>query len=109
MCFLRAFAQTRNTIPRRSPRGKIGVRQKIVAPNYRGNLSTASFDSDLTTALTGYLGAHRAIRFTPNGGTLSGQTFLVVDLNGTAGYQSGVDLVIHLAGRTSTLATGGFI
>ncbi len=34
--------------------------------------------------------------FTPTAGTLAGQTFLVVDVNGVAGYQAGGDLLIDL-------------
>ena len=74
-----------------------------------GTLSTASFDANLTTAMTGHLAAHSAILFTPNAGTLSGQKFMVVDFNGTAGYQAGQDLVIRLQSSTGTLAVGGFI
>jgi len=73
-----------------------------------GSLSTASFDTDLASAMSGHLGSHHAILFKPNAGTLSGQTFLVVDLNGVAGYQSGHDLVIRLIGSSGTLAAGGF-
>jgi Ca2+-binding RTX toxin-like protein len=72
-----------------------------------GSLSTSSFDGDLATALAG-LGAHHAVLFKPNSGTLSGDTFLVVDLNGTAGYQSDHDLVIRLIGSSGTLAAGCF-
>jgi hypothetical protein len=61
----------------------------------------------LATALAG-LGAHHAVLFKPNSGTLSGDTFLVVDLNGTAGYQSDHDLVIRLIGSSGTLAAGCF-
>ncbi|HEV2562729.1 MAG TPA: bluetail domain-containing putative surface protein, partial [Rhizomicrobium sp.] len=74
-----------------------------------GALSTSSFDSNLSTALSGHLNADHAILFTPNSGTLSGQTFLIVDANGMAGYQAGQDLVIHLTGQTGTLATTDFI
>ena len=74
-----------------------------------GSLSSSSFNADLTNALNGKLGAHDAVLFTPNGGTLSGQTYLVVDVNGTAGYQGGGDLVFHLTGQTGTLATTDFI
>jgi putative oligomerization/nucleic acid binding protein len=51
----------------------------------KGSLSTGTFDADLATWVgAGKLGAHDAVLFTPSAGTLSGQTFLVVDLNGTA-------------------------
>jgi hypothetical protein len=63
-----------------------------------GSLSTASFDADMSAALgASALGAGHAILFTADQGELSGQTFLVVDANGQAGYQAGEDYVIHLA------------
>ncbi|HEX4533880.1 MAG TPA: bluetail domain-containing putative surface protein [Rhizomicrobium sp.] len=66
-----------------------------------GSASGASIDSDLT-ALFGAghgdeLGAHHAVLFTASGGTLSGDTFLIIDGDGTAGYTAGADLVIQLA------------
>jgi Ca2+-binding RTX toxin-like protein len=64
-----------------------------------GALSTATFDTDLATDLsTAQLGAHFAVLFTASAGTLAGQTFLVIDANGVAGYQAGQDIVINLAG-----------
>lgn len=60
-----------------------------------GALSTGSFDSDMATAMSS-LAVAQARVFTPNSGTLSGKTFLVVNLNGTAGYQAGADLVIEM-------------
>ena len=74
-----------------------------------GSLSTAGFNADLHTALQGHLGAHHAVLFTPNGGTLRGETFLVVDLNGIAGYQANADLVIHLTGQSGALSVADFI
>ena len=63
-----------------------------------GTLSEASFDADLGAILgAASLGAGRAAWFTPTGGDLAGQTFLVVDGNGIAGYQPGQDYVIHMA------------
>jgi len=81
-----------------------GINTKVAS----GALSTSTFDANLTAAMSGHLTAHHAVLFTPTGGTLSGQTFLVVDLNGVAGYQTGADLVIRMAGATGTLAAGGF-
>ena len=98
------FASDRFDIP-----GGAGTITAIDTALTSGNLSTATFNADLTSDLTGHLGAHHAMLFTASGGTLSGQTFLVVDLNGTAGYQAGADLVIHMTGATGTLATGDFI
>ena len=63
-----------------------------------GALSEASFDADLSAVFgAAALGAGRAAWFTPNSGDLAGQTFLVVDGNGVAGYQPGLDYVIHMA------------
>ncbi|HEV2562221.1 MAG TPA: bluetail domain-containing putative surface protein, partial [Rhizomicrobium sp.] len=70
-----------------------------------GALNTASFDSDLTAAVNGHLLSHDAELFTPDSGTLSGETFLIIDQNGVAGYQSGADLVIHMSDMTGTLTT----
>ena len=74
-----------------------------------GTLSTATFDSDLATAVgSGQMAAHHAVLFTANAGTLSGHTFLIVDENGTAGYQASADLVIDVTGFTGTLTTAHF-
>ena len=62
-----------------------------------GSLSTASFDQDLAAAVNaGHLASHQAALFTPSAGGLAGETFLIVDVNGVAGYQAGADLVIDL-------------
>jgi len=75
-----------------------------------GKLSTASFDADMSTALASKLKVGHAILFKPNAGTLSGHQFLVVDCNGTAGYQAGSDLVLELksAMHLSNLVVGTF-
>jgi Ca2+-binding RTX toxin-like protein len=66
-----------------------------------GALSNGSFDSDLSAALTSSkLDAGHAVLFTPDSGGHAGQTFLVVDANGTAGYQAEQDFVFLL--RTPT-------
>lgn len=63
-----------------------------------GTLGNASFDADLANAAdAAHLGAHHAVLFTPDGGGHAGQTFLVIDVNGTAGYQTGEDIVVRLA------------
>jgi Ca2+-binding RTX toxin-like protein len=77
-----------------------------------GTLSTATFDSDLTTALNAaHLGTHHAVLFTASAGDFAGDTFLVVDINNTAGYQAGADLVIRLdaPAHLDALGTGDFI
>ncbi|GEM_PF-657232 len=77
-----------------------------------GTLDTgANFDSDLAAAIgAGQLGPHHAVLFTADSSStgLAGHTFLVVDVNGTAGYQAGADLVIDVTGYTGTLAAGDF-
>jgi len=82
-----------------------GINTKVAS----GSLSTATFDANLTSAISSsHLGAHHAVLFTPTSGTLSGATFLVVDLNGVAGYQAGSDLVVRMNGSSGTFTAGGF-
>jgi len=73
--------------------------------------SGTNFDANLKTAIgSSKLAAHHAVEFTPSSGTLAGRHFLIVDCNGTAGYQAGVDLVIRLVSPShmSSLALGTF-
>jgi Ca2+-binding RTX toxin-like protein len=77
-----------------------------------GTLSAGSFDTNLAASIdAAHLAAGDAVLFTPDAGTLQGHTFLVVDMNGMAGYQAGADLVIQLESAThlDTLATTNFI
>lgn len=72
--------------------------------------SGANFDTQLAAAVnSSHLGAHHAVLFTPSSGNLKGDVFLIVDLNGKAGYQAHQDLVIHLTHETGTLVKGDFI
>jgi hypothetical protein len=74
-----------------------------------GALSTASFDSDLAAAVGAtQLGVHHALVYTPDSGSLAGQSFLIVDANGVAGYQAGQDLVIHID-SAATLNASDFL
>ncbi|HEX4859667.1 MAG TPA: bluetail domain-containing putative surface protein, partial [Rhizomicrobium sp.] len=71
----------------------------------------ASFDGDLTIAIgAGQLAANHALLFTPDSSStgLAGHTFLIVDVNGVAGYQAGADLVIDVTGYTGTLHADAF-
>jgi hypothetical protein len=62
-----------------------------------GHLGGTTFDANLAAAIgAAQLGAHDAVLFTPDAGALHGHTFLVVDVNGVAGYQAGQDFVIEL-------------
>jgi len=60
-----------------------------------GNLSNASFDTDLSAAFAG-LTSHEAGMFTATGGDMAGRTFLVIDADGNAGYQAGSDYVMEI-------------
>ena len=62
-----------------------------------GTFVESDFDANLAQYIgASQLAAHGAVLYTPNAGGLAGQTFLIIDENGVAGYQSGQDLVIHL-------------
>ena len=69
-----------------------------------GKLWNSTFDSNLTTILSGKLKAHHAVLVTPDAGTYAGQQFLVIDTNGVAGYQAGTDLVIRLTSPANLLS-----
>lgn len=76
-----------------------------------GSLSQSTFDTDLRHDLGATeLHAHDAVLFTASSGTYAGDTFLVVDENGTAGYQTNQDLVIQLTNgqHLNTLDAGNF-
>lgn len=64
-----------------------------------GALSTASFNDDLAAVLGG-LGAGQAVCYAPDDGDLAGNVFLIVDGNGTAGYQAGEDYVFAVGGTS---------
>jgi len=90
-----------------SPAGEApdGINAAVTA----GALSYTHFDANLAAAIgAGQLAAHHAVLFTPNAGTLSGHTFLIVDMNGVAGYQANADLVFDVTGFSGTLTTATF-
>ncbi|HEY2069815.1 MAG TPA: calcium-binding protein [Rhizomicrobium sp.] len=72
-------------------------------------VSTATISTDLKNAANGHLLAGDAILITANAGTLSGHVFLIVDANGTAGYQSHGDYVMDITGYTGTLSVADFV
>ncbi len=77
-----------------------------------GTVNAATIDANLTSLITASrLHAGDAMLFTPNAGNLAGHTFLIVDGNGTAGYQTGSDLVIELSGalHTASIGTANFV
>ena len=77
-----------------------------------GSLSSASVDADLAAAIgASQMASHHAVLFSPTAGSLAGHTFLIVDANGTAGYQAGQDFVFHLnsPANLASLATSDFV
>ncbi|MBA3878806.1 MAG: hypothetical protein C0500_03715 [Sphingobium sp.] len=75
-----------------------------------GTLSAGTFNADLSAAIgAGQLAANNAVLFTANAGGFAGQTFLVVDANGVAGYQADSDYVMLLTNPPASLVTGDFI
>ncbi len=60
-----------------------------------GALSYATFNQQLQTEFS-TLAAHHAVLFTADSGNLAGNTYLIIDANGTPGYQAGSDYIIHL-------------
>jgi Ca2+-binding RTX toxin-like protein len=71
----------------------------------QGALSTASFGQDMAAVLGG-LGGGQAVLFAPDSGDLAGKLFLIVDGNGTAGYQEGEDYVFAIGGASLADLTG---
>ena len=71
--------------------------QAIDAKVNDGRLSDDTFNNNLENAIgADELGQFHAVVFQPDAGTLAGNTFVIVDCNNVAGYQSGEDLVIRL-------------
>ncbi len=73
--------------------------------------SGGAFNATLSAAIgPAQLAANHAVVFTPDAGKLAGHTFLIVDANGTAGYQAGNDYVIELlnAHGLANLSTDNF-
>lgn len=65
-----------------------------------GRLGRPHFDTQLATAIGDALTAHAALVFQPSEGPLQHRAFLVIDVNGVAGYQAGADIVIDVTGFT---------
>ena len=62
-----------------------------------GTLGPTNFTSVLEHDVgAAQLSAYGAVLFTPSSGGYAGNTFLIIDENGVAGYQAGSDLVIEL-------------
>lgn len=93
----------------------LDLKQKVTgldAAIATGALGNANFDLNMSHTIgAGQLAAHHAVLFTASSGSLAGHTFLVVDGNGVAGYQSGADYVFELtsAANLNHLTTADFI
>ncbi|HEX3809825.1 MAG TPA: M10 family metallopeptidase [Rhizomicrobium sp.] len=74
--------------------------EKIDPVIFSGQLSSgANFNAQLRAAASpSHLHAGDAVLFTPSKGSFAGDTFLIVDANGKAGYQAGQDFVVRLDG-----------
>jgi Ca2+-binding RTX toxin-like protein len=78
-----------------------GAVTSVHAAVVKGSLSSDTFDANLANVInSGKLGVHQAVLYTPNQGDEAGHTFLVVDMNGKAGYQANKDIVIELTHAT---------
>jgi Ca2+-binding RTX toxin-like protein len=78
----------------------------------KGDLNEATFDDDLTAAIgADELGADHAVVFIAEGGDLEAHTYIIVDANGTAGYQVGEDYVfeVELTANILDLSVDNFI
>ncbi len=74
-----------------------------------GTLNSAGFDSGLASAV-GAIANGDAVVFTPDAGDYNGVTFLIVNVDGTDGYQAGTDFVIKLENPDLTsFGTASFI
>jgi Ca2+-binding RTX toxin-like protein len=71
-----------------------------------GSASTAA---DLSALASGHMGVGEAILVTVTGGALAGSKLLLVDANGTAGFQGAGDFCIDVTGMTGTLDVGDFV
>lgn len=91
-----------------------GLTKAVVAiedPITNGTLRQNHFNEDLAAQINGSdLSLNSAVLFGVNdGGRYDGHTFLVVNWNGTAGYQANADLVIDVTGITGTLSEDNFV
>jgi Ca2+-binding RTX toxin-like protein len=76
-----------------------------------GTLSKATINTDLAAAIgAGELDVDHAVLFRVTAGDYANKTFLIVDLNGEAGYQANKDLVVLLQGpvNLNSLDTADF-
>jgi len=76
-----------------------------------GTLTLANFNTQLAAAVgAAQLAPHHAVLVEPGLGGFAGKTFLIVDVNGIAGYQAGQDFVFELRApaNLASLSTADF-
>jgi Ca2+-binding RTX toxin-like protein len=67
-----------------------------------GRLDNATYDADLSAAVNATtMAAGHAVFFTPDSGSDAGELYLIVDVNGVAGYQASQDLVFEFDDATN--------
>jgi hypothetical protein len=66
-------------------------------------LTDSNFDADLKADIGSQLHANSAVLLHISGGEFAGDSFLVVDGNGQAGYQAGSDYVVELTNINGTI------
>jgi Ca2+-binding RTX toxin-like protein len=87
----------------------IGVVVTDVFTVASGTLSSASFNTDMTTAVGALLGPSQAVLFHADAGSLAGHDFLLVNPTTTAGYHGGSDFVFDVTGYAGAFSTSAFI
>jgi hypothetical protein len=81
----------------------------IEDPIHNGTLRPNHFDTDLAAQIgPGDLSVNGALLLDVDGGAYDGRTFLIVNFNGTAGYQAGKELVIDVTGMSGNLGLDNF-
>ncbi|MEG3181230.1 M10 family metallopeptidase C-terminal domain-containing protein [Sphingomonas sp. LT1P40] len=82
----------------------------IAATVNGGSVAAGSMNADLTALLgAGQLGVGQAVLVNASSGSFVGQSILVVDANGVAGYQADQDYVIVLTTQLGTIPPDPFV
>jgi Ca2+-binding RTX toxin-like protein len=77
-----------------------------------GRLDEPTYNADIAAAANSdTLQAHHAVFFTPDSGSDAGELYMIVDANGTAGYQAGADYVFEFDDGTNmgSFSTANFV
>ncbi|HEY2069809.1 MAG TPA: calcium-binding protein [Rhizomicrobium sp.] len=80
-----------------APQGSVDVENAFFA----GKADQGHFDADAVSFMdASRLTLYNAAIWNPQSGSLAGHAYLFIDVNGTAGYQAGQDVVIDVTGYT---------